>query len=526
MFDLLIRNGRVIDGSGRPAQELDVAVQGDTLAAVEKIEGAKAAEVVDAAGRIVAPGFIDIHSHADQTLLVNPTADSLVLQGVTTAVVGQCGETLAPLLDGTRDQMIAFRSNETARLPWERWSTFRGFLDTLSASGSSVNVVPFVGQGTIRGSVMGFGAGRADRDQLARMEAEVEKAMDAGAFGLSSGLEYPPGSYAAVDELTAVARPAGRRGALYASHLRNEATHLLEAVDEAISVGRATGAAVEISHLKACWPAWDKLVPALERIDRARAEGLDVTFDVYPYLASSTTLTLVLPPWAQDGGREATLVRLADPAVRRRMAAEIREGEFGRPADWSKIMISRSPDPGHEGRFVAEMAEESGKEPENWVFDALRETGLEMKMVRFTMKEENLRLALRHPAGMIGSDSSALAAAGPLAQGKPHPRNFGTFPRVLGHYVREEKVLTLEEAVRKMTGAPAAKLHLADRGLVRKGFKADLVLLDPETIADRATYPSPFQYPVGIERVMVNGVTVARNGVHTRQCPGRVLVRN
>lgn len=526
MYDLLIKDGQVSDGSGQPLRQADVAISKDTIARIGTVESKEASRVIDARGRVVSPGFIDIHSHADLTLPIEPEAASLIHQGITTAVVGHCGHTLAPLLDKTRTEVIATQTPQGLTLPWEKWSTYGSFLDYLMELKISVNVVPLVGQGTIRGSVMGFVARRPTSQEVTRMQAEVTKALEAGSFGLSTGLEYPPGSYAQLEELMQVTQPLAKERAFYFSHLRNEGPQLVEAVKEAVSVGRETGALVEISHLKACWPGWENQDRALDIIGQAQAEGIDVAFDVYPYLASSTSLTLVLPHWVQEGGKTLTLNRLKDETVRRQIACEMRAGSFGRPMDWTQVMISGSPRSEDEGLFVSELAERTGKEPEDWVFDALLDAVLEIRIVRFTMKEENLRELLRHRSAAIGSDSFALAVEGPLAKGKPHPRNFGTFPRVLGHYVREEKVLRLEEAVHKMTGLPASRLGLHRRGLIREGCFADLVIFDPEKISDEATYVSPFRYPAGIEKVIVNGNPVLEGGLHTHARPGLVLKRN
>jgi N-acyl-D-amino-acid deacylase len=527
MFDLLIRNGQVVDGSGAPRYRAEVAVDGGRIVEVGQIEDAEAETVLDASGCVVAPGFVDMHSHADFSLPSLPTADSLVHQGITTLVAGQCGASPAPLLDETREEVIAMGESEDMPLPWHEWSTFGSYLDYLVQMGISLNVVPLVGQGAVRSAVMGFTAQAPDQEQIARMQAEVAQAMDEGAVGISTGLIYPPGSYTFTEELIAVTMPVGERNGFYFSHIRGEGDTLLESVAEAIRIGREASAAVQLSHFKAVGePNWPKSAVALDLIDQARAEGLDVTADLYPYLASSTGLSATLPDWANEGGKEAILKRLANPEARRRMVAEMISGRTPRAGGWDQVFISSSPkNRSYEGRHVAELAAEAAKSPHEWILDVLLETDLDVGMIKFSMSEENRKLELRHPAMMIGTDGYGLAPEGPLSRGKPHPRNYGTFPRVLGHYVREEGVISLEEAIWKMSGFPAQKLRWTDRGLLKKGFRADLVVFDPGQVADQATYAAPHQFPWGIHHVAVNGRLVIQEGAHTGARPGTVLGR-
>lgn len=524
MLDILIRDGLVIDGSGARAYSADVGVEDDCITAIGPLEDAQAETILDAAGCVVAPGFVDMHSHADFTLPILPTANSMVHQGITSAVVGQCGSSPAPLLPETREQVVEAQQSEDRPLPWEAWSTFGSYLDYLRDTGTSPNVVPLVGQGAIRAGVMGFAAGPADGVQIERMRAEVTKAMSEGAIGLSTGLIYPPGSYASTEEIIAVAEPVGERDGFYFSHIRNEASELLEAVAEAIRIGRETGAAVQISHFKATGREnWDLSTQALSLIDEARDEGLAVTVDMYPYLATSTALKSTLPEWAHEGGKDAMLRRLADDAARRRMESDIRSAGYG-PDEWERMLISHSPkNRVYQGRYVSDLAAEANQSPYEWVFDALLETETDISRIRFAMSEENRKRELRHPAMMIGTDGSGLAPEGPLGRGKPHPRSYGTFPRVLGHYMREQEVISLEEAVYRMTGLPAQKLRWKDRGRLQEGYAADLVIFDPETVIDRATYEEPHRYPQGILHVIVNGTLVVKDGTYTGNRPGRVL---
>jgi N-acyl-D-amino-acid deacylase len=527
MLDLLIRNGQVVDGSGAPRYRADIAVDGGRIVEVGQSEGAEAETVLDASGCVVSPGFVDMHSHADYSLPSLPTADSLVHQGITTIVAGQCGASPAPLLNETREQVIAMAESEDMPLPWHEWSTFGGFLDYLAQTGISLNVVPLVGQGTVRSAVMGFTAQPPDREQVARMQAEVAQAMDEGAVGVSTGLIYPPGSYTSTEELIAITRPVGERDGFYFSHIRGEGDTLLDSVSEAIRIGREAGAAVQISHFKAVGePNWPKSAAALDLLDQARAEGLDVTADLYPYLASSTGLSATLPNWANEGGKEAILKRLADPASRRRMAADMQSGRSPRAGGWDLVFISNSPkNRSYEGHHVAELAAEAAKSSCDWILDVLLESELDVGMIKFSMSEDNRKLELRHPAMMIGTDGYGLALEGPLSRGRPHPRNYGTFPRVLVHYVREQGVISLEEAIWKMSGFPAQKLRWTDRGLLKEGFRADLVVFDPDRVADQATYEAPHQFPRGIHHVAVNGRLVIQEGTHSGARPGAILRR-
>jgi N-acyl-D-amino-acid deacylase len=529
MYDILIRNARVIDGTGQPPIEADLAVEGGRIAEVGRLENAQAQTVLECRGKVVSPGFIDMHSHADFSLPIQPTAESLLHQGITTAVVGQCGISPAPLIPETRGEVVnalgGFFTGVGRHMPWERWADFGSLLDFLSRQGVALNVVPLVGQGTIRAGVMGFGQGRADENQLARMCREVDRAMDQGAFGLSTGLIYPPGSFTGTEELIELARVAGRRGGFYFSHIRGEADTLLEAVAEAIRIGRETGASVQISHFKAAREEnWGKSEKALELIQRAQSEGLDVTADLYPYLAGSTNLASMLPEWAHAGGPARTLERLADPPTRARMTADMTSKGFARGFAWSQVMITSAPgNRGHEGRRVADLAADAGQTPCEWLFDTLLQSRLEISMAIFGMSEENRKRELRFPTMMIGTDGMGLAVEGPMSAGKPHPRNYGAFPRVLGHYVRELGILSLPEAVHRMTGLPAAKLRLKRRGLIRPGAAADLVVFDPATVSDEADYENPHRYARGIEQVLVNGKFAVRDGRHTRERSGVVL---
>jgi len=531
MLDILIRNAQVVDGTNRPAYRGDVAIEGDHIADAGPLPGAAAKTVLDATGRVVVPGFIDMHSHADFSLLVAPEGESLVQQGITTLVTGQCGVSPAPLTREHRKDTLATLSmfiSPKVSMPWDEVSSFDRFLDYLERLRTSVNVVPLVGQGMVRAAAMGYGAGQPTREQMDHMRRLVHHAMDCGAFGLSTGLIYPPGSFSSTAELVEMARAAGERGGLYFSHVRGEAETVIEAVTEAIEIGRQAGVPVQISHFKA-GPRnnWDKAPLALELMDRARAQGLDVTADMYPYLAGWTSLAVLLPRWALEGGIAAVLKRLILPWERKKIIQAMQAGQGGivEHIEWDKILISGSRKEEYMGHYVSELAAREGKDPYVWILDALLKTLGNTQMIIWMMAEDNVRLQLRHPAIMIGTDGWGMTTEGPMAFGMRHPRCFGTYPRLLGQYVREEGVLSLQEAVWKASGFPAQKLDLKDRGLIKPGYQADLVVFDPATIQDRATYEDPLQYPAGVDYVLVNGEIVVEHGQQTNARPGRVIRR-
>jgi N-acyl-D-amino-acid deacylase len=526
MADILIKNGQVIDGSGAPGNVADVAIKGDQIVNIGSLDGVEAENVIDASGKVVSPGFIDMHSHHDMTCLVTNEADSLVQQGITTAVTGQCGISPAPLSDETRDQILSMMADDESPIPWDRINSFASFLDLIEEFGTSVNIHQIVGQGAVRAAVMGFSADRPNEEQIEQMQNIVSIAMDEGAVGISTGLIYPPGSYASKEELIEVTRPVGEKGGIYFSHVRGEGDTLVEAIEEEIEIGRVTGAAIHHSHYKAAGQEnWDQAIEGLELIDKARSEGIVMTADMYPYLAGGTSLVAILPEWAQEGGMEEITKRLMDPGTRGKIIDSMKNEGFFKIADWETVLIPGSSNPEHVGKYIAELAEDAGKTPYDWIFDALLETKGKIGMILFMMSEENVKMQLPHVCMMIGTDGAGVPFEGPNAKGAPHPRSFGTYPKVLGKYVREEKVLSLEDAIRRMTGYPAETLGYPDRGFVRKGQKADLVIFDPDTIIDKADYVNPFQKPVGIDYVFVNGRVVVRGGVHTHEMPGVVTSR-
>ena len=521
----MITNAEVFDGTGAPAYRGAVAVDDGLISACGPDIDGDAREVIDAGGRAICPGFIDVHSHSDFTILVNGGADSKVRQGVTTEIIGNCGYAAAPLHEPCRTHIQHTWAGEPAiTLDWRDFGEYR---DRVHAAGTAVHLVPLIGHGNLRGSVVGYDRRAATPAERARMAGLLDEALAEGAFGLSTGLVYPPGCFAEREELDDLGRVVERHGAVHATHMRSESSHVEEALDEVLAVSRTTGCALQVSHLKCSGPAnWAKLDSVLDTIETARADGLDVWADRYPYTASSTELDAVLPEWAFDGGHDAELDRLRDPATRRRIRVQVLR-EHPEPEYWERIMVAgvrTAANQALEGRSLAEIATLRGADPCDAMFDLLVEEELRVDSVRFFMDPQNLRRVLARPYVMIGSDASAKAAHGPLHRGKPHPRTYGTCVRVLREFV-DDGTLTLPEAIWKMTGLPAARFGLHRRGRVAPGLVADLVLFDPATADDVATYADPHQYATGIHGVWVAGVATVRTAEPTGARPGRVLHR-
>ena len=528
LISLLIKNGTVIDGAGAPAFRADVAVEGDRIAAVSPGLRTPARREIDATGLNVTPGFIDIHSHSDLFFLDCPSAESKVRQGVTTEVVGMCGFSPAPVYPGRAAMVEAWMGGIGTRLKVE-WQSFGDYLERLRQAALSVNVVHFVGHGALRLAVMGPDNRTPAPDEQKAMETLLAEALDAGAFGYSTGLVYPPSAYARTEELILLARSMAARGGLYFSHIRGEAGMLEDAIREAIEIGEAAGLPIQIAHIKAAGREnWGKMDRALRMIDEARARGVDVTADCYPYAAASTKMDALLPDWVHEGGVARLLERLGDRSARQRILDECalpagrwstKSGAVG----WDEVLVATCPRHDLEGLSLAELARLRGAAPAEGMLDLLAETQAGVSMVIFTMAEANVAKGLAHPHVMIGSDALGLSAGPAPHPGKPHPRMYGTFPRMLGHYVREERLLSWETAINKMTGMPAAKLRLKGRGLVRPGFAADLVVLDPERVRDEATYKDPHRYPSGIPYVIVNGQILVDDGAMKPLPAGRIL---
>ena len=518
MTDLLIRGGLVIDGTGTPAQRADLAVTDGRVTEIGELVGRRATRMIDARDRVIAPGFIDIHSHSDESVFVNSALESALHQGVTLVVCGNCGGSSAPVSGLAAEEL----DRELERIDLERsWSTFGEYAAAVDRRTSSINMCSFVGHGTLRMCVMGAEARAPSAHELDQMCALLGRSMDEGAVGLASGLIYPPSAYGTTDELAALGEIVRSRGGLYASHIRNEGPRLLEAVEENLEIGRRSGVRVQLSHHKAAGQKnWGKVRESVAKIDQARAAGVDVQADQYPYTASSTGLSVTIPNWAHEGGSAKLVERLRDPAVRQRIRSE--ETETGRA--WDRIVIARARHHSeYSGRSVADLAREVGKDPLEWTCDTLVEHDADVNIIHHSMNEDDVRFVMAQPWIAIGSDSRANAPYGLLAFGKPHPRSYGTFPRVLGHYARDERVVTLEDAVRKMTSLTARHLRLRDRGTVGVGVWADLVVFDPAKVSDTATYDDPHRYPAGIDYVVVNGGIALDRGETTPERHGRFL---
>jgi N-acyl-D-amino-acid deacylase len=524
MLDVLIRGGQVADGSGDPPREADVGIRGDTIVRVESIEDEDAVTTVDARGLVVCPGFIDVHTHSDITILVEPRAESAVRQGVTTHLFPNCGTGLAPAVGEALEDI------EQRTRPFDvdvSWTTVGEYYQQVAAAQPSINVVPMVAQGTVRMAVMGSSNAAPSRSQLEEMQAHVEAAMRSGARGMCSGLRYVPSGYASVDELIQLAGIVNRYGGVYASHIRSEGDNgdWFSAIDEALAVGRGSGVPVQISHLKALGTeSWGKSTRALSLIDDALNRGVDVMCDQYPYEATSSTLFVLFPQWSQEGGLNRFLERLSDRDQDEHIRAVFAETLKMRGGGSRMALSEYAPDPSLQGRTLTEVARLKGSDEYETAVDLLRAAGGHVSMIFHTLEEEDIEAIFRQPFVMVASDGSALAPYGKLASGYyPHPRNYGCFPRVLAELVRKRKLVTLEEAVRKMTSLPAARFSLNKRGLLRPGYFADITIFDPATVADTATFAHPQNYPDGIVHVLVNGETVIEHGEHTGRRPGKVL---
>jgi N-acyl-D-amino-acid deacylase len=526
--DILIRGGVIIDGGGRPGEMSDIVVRDGRIAAIGRSLPNGSAKVIDAEGLAVTPGFIDIKTHSDFTLPINPKAESKVRQGVTTEIIGHCGFSVAPVLPGKLELIRDYLSASAPWLPF-REIGFPEYLDTFPAT--AVNAGMLVGHHTLRLNVMGMAARAPTAPELAQMTALLEEALDAGALGLSTGLFTPPSSYADRAEIVALCAVLKRHNAAYFTHIRDESNKVIEAIEEAIDIARTCGVHVEIVHLKCSGlDNWGKAARILAMIEAARAEGLAIDCDAYPYAAGSNPLKNLLPQWVQSGGLDAMLARLALSETRMRVRAEIeRDGlnNWGRIPNWNCVQISISPHlPQHAGETVATIAAARGCDPVDLVCDYLIEDKGATRVLITSIAEEDIREIVRSPSALVGSDGNCVADYGIVAQGMPHPRFYGTFPRIIGHYVHEQCLLPLEQAVHKMTGATAAALRLRDRGLIKEGYRADITIFDPADFKDRATYAEPHQYPTGARTtVLVNGVAVVENAAHTGALPGTVLRR-
>lgn len=528
-YDLVIRHGSIYDGTGQAPITGDVAVVGDSIVAVGVVNG-KGRTEVDASGMAVSPGFINMLSWATESLIEDGRSLSDIRQGVTLEVMGE-GTSMGPLSDTLKADMLAKQG--AIRYPIT-WRTLREYQDSLVAKGISTNIASFVGATTVRINHVGWDNREPTPSELAAMQAEVRQAMEDGALGVGSSLIYTPAFFAKTPELIALMQAAAPYGGMYISHLRSEGARFEQAVEELIAIAEASGARAEIYHIKAAGEGnWSKMDRVLDRIDSARAKGLDITADMYPYTAGATGLDAAMPPWVQEGGYAAWAKRLQDPAIRARVAQEMRT-----PTDqWESLLLAAgSPErvllsgfkndtlKHYTGMTLAAVAKQRGTTPEETAMDLVVQDGSRVGTIYFIISEDNMVKAMKRPWVSFGSDAQSMAPEGVFLGSSPHPRAYGTFARVLGRYVREQKVLSLEEAIRRMTSLPAGNLRIARRGQLKPGYLADIVVFDPQTIGDHATFEEPHQLATGVRDVFVNGTAVLRDGEHTGAKPGRVVL--
>jgi N-acyl-D-aspartate/D-glutamate deacylase len=514
-YDLLIRGGRIADGTGNPSYLGDVAVKDGRIAAMGRLEGKSAKRTINAKGLLVAPGFIDIHNHSDSTVLTDGNAQSMVRQGVTTMIFGEGG----------------------SAAPSRQFPRFADYWSRLKSGGVSTNIGSYVGSSEIWTTVRGPKAGPPTQEELAKMRALVRQAMEDGALGVASSLSGPPGSWIDTDTLVAMCEEASRFGGIYSTHMRTEGFGVFESVREAVEIGRRANVPVDVIHLKiAEHKLWGQMPELVGLLANARAQGQEVEAHVYPYRAGQNNLSSIIPPWAHEGGRAKLIENIQNPKLRDRLRNEIQNGipgtnwynHYTATGSWEGMLLASLSNPAYkkyQGKRMSEVIADRKGDPIDVLFKVLVDNGASVPTVYFHHSEEDMRYALKQPFVSIGSDGTAVATTGLLAAQHPHPRYYGTFPRILGRYVREEKVLTMEEAIRKMTSANASKLRIYDRGLLRPGMPADITVFNPATVIDNATYDNPHRYATGIEYVAVNGTLVLDKGNHTGARPGVIVTR-
>jgi N-acyl-D-amino-acid deacylase len=518
-YDVLIKGGTVYDGTGSAPINGDVAIQGDRIVAIGDLKSVQAHTVIDARGLAVAPGFINMLSWAGTSLIADYRSQSEIRQGVTTEIFGE-GTSMGPLNAEMKRRMLAQQGDFKFDIPW---NTLAEYLTYMEKRGVTPNIASFIGAGTVRTYVIGLEDKKATPEQMLQMRVVVRREMEAGALGIGSSLIYAPDTYASTEELIEMCKEAARYQGKYISHMRNEGDALIEAVEELLRISREAGIPAEIYHLKASIERnWGKIDRVLAMVNAARRDGLKITADMYLYTASSNSIESRIPAWAHSGGDEAMYERLADPVTRKKISDEMHQRGSTmartllvglRPAKLKPLI----------GKTLAEVAAMRGKDEVETLLDLVLEARSRIQVVTFTMNEDNIKKELKQPWVSLGSDASSMAPEGMFLESSTHPRAYGNFARLLGKYVREEKVITLQDAVRRMSGLPAANLGLDHRGLLKEGYFADVVVFDPKTIADKATYEAPHQYAVGMKQVFVNGVQVIRNGEHTGVKPGRAL---
>jgi N-acyl-D-amino-acid deacylase len=518
-YDLVLKNGKILDGTGNPWYNADIGIRGEKIEKIGRIT-TKSDKMIDASGHIVAPGFIDIHSHSDFSILIDPMAHSKIHQGVTTEVIGQCGNSAAPMNQSVKQYREKYMSNRVPEDFEYEWTSMDSYLQLVEKQGIALNIAPVVGHGTIRHNVLEYENRDANENELTEMKELVRDSMKDGSWGMSTGLIYPPSVYGKQPEITELAKTVAEFNGVYFSHIRGEGDTLLDAIKEACEIGKNSNTPVQIAHFKSSGKKnWGRTRESLALVETYRKLGVEVTFDQYPYIASSTNLTAMLPHWSQEGGAERLLEYLKDLNMRERLAKELRLN-YG----WDSVMVANAKNnPQYNGKNIREVAEMMNTDALTAFFDLLIMENTQVPSVMFGMNEEDVKRVMKSPYGMVGSDGSAIAPKGIWANNVPHPRLYGTFPRVLGHYTRDLGIISLQEAVRKMTSAPAQKLGLKDRGLIIESYKADITIFDPEKVKDVATFINPQRYPQGIPYVIVNGEIVIQEREHTGALPGRAL---
>jgi N-acyl-D-amino-acid deacylase len=525
-FDTILLNGSVIEGSGKKEFLADIGIKNGLIKEIGKLSDVNAKIRIDASGLKVTPGFIDIHSHTDSDLLVNPKAESKIRQGVTTEVTGQDGSSLGPI-GGSERTLQNFKNEYGEELTWR---TFGEFLDYFSTRKFSVNLASMVGQGTLRGLVVGYDDRPATDKEIKRMKDEIIKAVESGALGISSGLEYTPGSFASASEISELCRAVPAKfeeRRLYATHMRNEDNTVIEALNEAINIAESSGARLQVSHLKVQGKSnWHKADQVIEVIEKAAGRGLEIHADRYTYVAYHTGLANLFPLWSRDGGNDAFLSRLNDKEVKIKTREIVEKKISNLDGDWNGILISsigKSEFKHYQGKTIQQISDELGISPFETTVKIILDSENNVMMMGFGMEEKSTEIILSHPLVMIASDAGSHAPYPPMNRSIAHPRAYGTFPRAIAHYARDRKICSLEEMIRKMTGMPAEKLRIKDRGILAKGKKADIVAFDFTTIKDRAEFTDPHNYPDGIPYVIVNGELVINKGEHTGAMPGVVI---
>ncbi len=522
-FDLIIRNGSVLDGLGNPARKIDLGIRNGRITAIDDLSSATARHTIAAEGLTVTPGFVDIHTHTDIELIANPRAESKIRQGITTEIGGNCGSSVFPMTD--EDQAKAAQ-RWLDKYGFEAdWTDISGFYEVISSKGIALNYGSFTGHGDLRAAVIGRNDVQPTADDIKQMQYLLEKSINNGSLGLSTGLEYSPGSYAGTEEIIELCRIVKRHNGVYATHMRNEDDRVEAAIEEALRICSESGVSTQLSHLKACNKNnWHKIPRILENLDKT-ATDLPVKADRYPYDAWGTGLSSMLPLWSRQGDTDDVLARLTDSNQLGKIE-EYAEGRAQRIGGWDRLLISGCNTESNkvwEGKNIKLCAQESAETPFEFIRNLLIEDRMSVGIVGFAMSEENLVSVLNSPHVMVGSDGTTAATYGVLHKGKPHPRYYGTFPRVLGRYVRDKKALNLPEAVKKMTSMPAEKLNLQNRGSIENGYFADITIFDPGTVIDNATFADPHQYPTGIEYVIVNGTIVINKSENTGELPGQLV---